>query len=66
MTAEVRSIYIIWCDGPDCRSRVSSSQSRAAARRGAVRLGWRVNVDKTSRSGGSDYCAAHHERDPEE
>jgi hypothetical protein len=59
MSSTVHSTYTIWCDGPDCRQRRTSVQSRAVARRMAAREGWTVNVDKLSRSGGKDYCPDH-------
>jgi hypothetical protein len=66
MSATVKSTYMIWCDAPSCLAHTRSSKSRADARHQASRQGWRVNVSKTSRSGGYDYCPRHHERDPEE
>lgn len=59
MSTTVRSTYTVWCDGPGCEDRQRSTVSRAVARRIAQREGWTVNVDKTSRTTGKDYCPVH-------
>lgn len=59
MTATVRSQFTVRCDAPRCEAWVFSALSRAAARRQAQRQGWTVNVNKTSRTTGDDFCPDH-------